>query len=65
MRSAWFGVHHPAESLACPTCGAPAHVRCRSMVPTFGGGAAFAAIGAPIEGLHLERVAAGIAQAGR
>jgi hypothetical protein len=40
--------------VVCPGCGARVGKPCVSTVPTFGVGA----VGTPIEGVHVERVAA-------
>jgi len=45
---------HPAVAVVCPGCGARTGKPCVSTVPTFGSGA----IGVPIEGVHVERIAA-------
>lgn len=45
---------HPALGVVCPGCGARVGKACVSTVPALGVGA----VGAPIEGVHAERVAA-------
>jgi hypothetical protein len=44
---------HPALGVVCPGCGARVGKPCVSTIPTLGVGA----IGAPIEGVHAERIA--------
>jgi hypothetical protein len=46
--------NYPALGVVCPGCGARVGKSCVSTVPTFGVGM----IGAAIEGVHAERVAA-------
>ena len=45
---------HPAAGVVCPGCGARIGKPCVSTVPALGVGS----IGTPIEGVHVERVAA-------
>jgi hypothetical protein len=45
---------HPAVGVVCPGCGARIGKPCVSTVPTLGVGA----IGAQLEGVHVERIAA-------
>lgn len=45
---------HPALGAVCPGCGARVGKPCVATVPALGVGA----VGAPIEGVHAERVAA-------
>lgn len=45
---------HPAAGVVCPGCGARIGKSCVSTVPAFGVGA----VGTPIEGVHVERIAA-------
>lgn len=47
-------VADPAMGVVCPGCGARVGKSCVSTVPTWGVGM----VGAPIEGVHAERVAA-------
>jgi hypothetical protein len=44
----------PASAVVCPDCGARIGKTCVSTVPALG----FGMVGAPIEGVHAERVAA-------
>lgn len=45
---------HPAAGVVCPSCGARVRKPCVSTVRTFGVGT----VGTPIEGVHVERIAA-------
>jgi hypothetical protein len=45
---------HPAVAVVCPGCGARIGKPCVATVPAFGVGAT----GVPIEGVHVERIAA-------
>lgn len=45
---------HPAVGAVCPGCGARIGKPCVSTVPALG----FGTVGAPIEGVHVERIAA-------
>lgn len=45
---------HPAVGAVCPGCGARVGKPCVSTVRTFGVGT----VGTPIEGVHVERIAA-------
>lgn len=47
---------HPAAGVVCPGCGARVGKPCVSTVPLCGVGV----IGAPIDGVHSERIAAAI-----
>lgn len=53
--------HHPAVGVVCPGCGARIGKPCTATVRAFGVGT----IGTPIEGVHVERVAAAREQAER
>ncbi len=47
---------HPAAGVVCPGCGARIGKPCVSTVPLCGVGS----VGAPIEGVHSERIAAAL-----
>ena len=53
-RNAVHSLASPVLGVICPGCGARVGKPCVSTVPTFGAGA----VGAVIEGVHAERVAA-------
>lgn len=53
--------HHPAVGVVCPGCGARIGKPCVATVRAFGVGT----IGTPIEGVHVERIAAAREQAER
>jgi len=44
---------HPAVGVVCPNCGSRIGKSCVSTVPALGHGA----VGVPIEGVHVERIA--------
>lgn len=57
VSDAWFSnepPRHPAHLFACPLCGAPKGAPCTNTIGTLDAGV----VGAPIRGLHADRVRA-------